>query len=121
MIRRLWFCTLLSTLIIFAPHTFAASFDRPASAVPNLPEDKAAHFGLSGMATIFVMRVGQIVGGTDKISLKNRFVSSILVFAAGVGKEVADRKKKEDHVLDVGDLNADAAGILTANILMIKF
>lgn len=114
-------CAFLLAISALAANASAESFDCRPVALAQLPVDKAAHFGLSGMATIFAMRVGQVVTGDREISLGNRIVSSLLVFAIGVGKEVEDRKKYDDHVLDVGDLDADAAGILTANILMIKF
>ena len=112
---------LVAVLLLTAGISPAETPLHPPQALPDLPVDKAAHFGLSGMATIATMRIWQIADGNHEISTANRIVSSLLVFGVGLAKEVNDRQRKGDHALDVGDLNADASGVLAANILMITF
>lgn len=105
--------------LFIAADAFAASVERLD--IPDLPVDKAAHFGLSAVATASCIRVGQLFNSNDKITWKNRVISSLLVFGIGVGKEVSDREKKGDHALDSGDLWADGSGVIMGNLLTIDF
>ena len=95
---------------------------RTASAQNNLiPVDKAAHFGLAAVSTEALIRCGQIIHPDRQITWQNRLLSSGIVSALSVAKEVADKRRRGDRALDRGDLAADVAGIVVGNILLIDF
>lgn len=85
----------------------------------TLPTDKAAHFGLSSVATEAAMKSCQAYAQTPEISPWCRGFGSALALSAGILKEALD--KKRGHGFDQQDLVADALGVLTGNLLQWNF
>ena len=94
---------------------------RAAFSQHTIPVDKAAHFGLAAVSTAALIRCGQIVNPKHNITWQNRLLSSGIVTALSVTKEVDDKRRKGDKELDRGDLAADAGGIILGNILIVDF
>lgn len=94
---------------------------RTAFSQNTIPVDKAAHFGLAAVSTAAFIRCGQIVNPQHNITWQNRLLSSGIVTALSVTKEVDDKRRKGDKEMDRGDLAADAGGIIFGNILIIDF
>ena len=86
-----------------------------------IPVDKAAHFGLAAVSTAALIRCGQIVNPKHTITWQNRLLSSGIVTALSVAKEIEDKRRNGDQELDRGDLAVDAGGIILGNILIIDF
>lgn len=68
-----------------------------------------------------LMKIGRIIGSNKKISLANRAISSLVTAGLGYAKEVSDAERRGKKKLDHGDLIADGAGVIYANILVLEF
>lgn len=93
----------------------------PSFADTGIEQDKISHFSVSAISTVTLIRLGQTVTPKNKITLTNRLLSSTLVAAAGLAKEIQDRNRARASKLDYADLRADGYGIIFGNIIFIQF
>jgi hypothetical protein len=93
----------------------------PAYADDAIQPDKVAHFSVSAISTVTLLRLGESVSSKDKITKSNRIISSLIVAAAGLAKEIDDCQRRGDRKLDIADLRADGFGIIFGNLILIEF
>lgn len=101
---------------------FGAMFlSLPVHAASGLPPaDKAAHFGVSALGVITTQKVVEAMSSDGRIGPGTRMLSSLLWLAIGVWKEGEDQRLLGKD-FDMGDMGANAAGVLYGNILTIDF
>ena len=81
--------------------------------------DKAAHFGVSAVATESLLKVCQWHEDAHTIPQWCRWSAAAAVFAAGVAKERDDGRR--GGRFDSSDLSADVLGIVTGQLLQWEF
>lgn len=111
----------MKTLYLTSFLIFSAAWAQEGHADNPFADDKIAHFSVSVISTASLTRLGQVINSQKKITVTNRVVSSLLVAAAGLAKEMSDKKRDNANSLDQGDLRANAAGIVFGNIILIDF
>ena len=87
--------------------------------LPDIPTDKAAHFGVSVVLVESAMRLSSLSLNDPKVTTVNRVWSSTLTLGIGLVKELYDQRL--GHGFSYGDLAADGLGVITGNLLYCEF
>lgn len=107
-------CLLLPLITFFlCAHTLQAQTKLP-------PTDKAAHFAVSAIGVASTQKMAEMLSGDGQIGAGTRILSSLLWLAVGAWKEDEDRRKHGSE-FDLGDMGANALGVVYGNFLTIDF
>ena len=83
-------------------------------------DDKIMHFSVSAVGTSSSIKLLQAFNPYHEITLTNRILSSLMIAAIGVAKEMHD-STQPNNSYDNQDNEANFYGILTGNILQWEF
>ena len=86
----------------------------------GLPQDKILHLTVSEMGTSFLIKVGQGINESHRITRANRIFSSSIMVSIGYLKERKDMLET-GRSFDYPDFAADVMGVIIGNLLQIEF